>query len=347
MEAHGSYNRNSRVQAAGLLPAVQLFEHAAARAALALDPEPILIADYGSSAGHNSLAPVRQAIQTLRKRTGRERAISVVHTDLPSNDFSGLFELLDTNPESYLTGDPQVFVSAVGRSFYRPLLPLGSVTLGWSSWAVQWLSQIPGVIGDHVQVACSQNTAARQAFASTAAADWEAFLTCRADELRPGGRLVVLTMALDEEGNFGYGPLLDAMYDGLKALVAEGLISPEELRRMVIPTIGRSCADLSAPFQATGTFAGLSIEHLEVFSAEDRIWAEFEADSDARAFGAKWAAFPRASVFPTLASSLDGGGNDPRSAAFFEGLEARLAATLTLEPKRMMIPLAKLALVRV
>lgn len=37
----------------------------------------------------------------LRERTGPERAISVVHTDVPENDFTGLFATLATDPDSY------------------------------------------------------------------------------------------------------------------------------------------------------------------------------------------------------------------------------------------------------
>ena len=123
-------------------------------------------------------------------------------------------------------------------------------------------------------------------------------------ELRPGGRLVVLTMALDEAGNFGYRPLLEAIYAALVEMVEEGVVRAEEARRMVIPTVRRSRADLVAPFEEGGCFAGLSIEQVEVFLSEDRIWAEFERARDAQSFGARWAAFSRASVFPTLAAGL-------------------------------------------
>jgi len=85
--AHGrtrAYNRNSRVQAAGLSPAIPLFERAASTVALAESAAPITIADYGASAGHNSLAPLKAAIGALRQRVGQDRDISVVHTDLPA-----------------------------------------------------------------------------------------------------------------------------------------------------------------------------------------------------------------------------------------------------------------------
>lgn len=100
MEGHGGYNRNSRVQAAGLAAAIPLFKQAAAAVSLASPPEPILIADYGASEGHNSLVPIGEAIGALRQRVGPSRAILVAHTDLPSNDFSALFETLENDPDS-------------------------------------------------------------------------------------------------------------------------------------------------------------------------------------------------------------------------------------------------------
>src|SRR5689334_11783275 len=84
MEGHGAYNRSSRVQAAGASPAIPLLEQAAREAALPPAPEPIVVADYGSSEGHNSLAPMGLAIGGLRRRAGPRRAISVVHTTFPA-----------------------------------------------------------------------------------------------------------------------------------------------------------------------------------------------------------------------------------------------------------------------
>lgn len=83
MEGHGGYNRSSRVQAAGSSPALPLLEQAARIVTLAEAPTPIVIADYGASEGRNSLDPMAVAIGALRDRVGPERAISVIHTDLP------------------------------------------------------------------------------------------------------------------------------------------------------------------------------------------------------------------------------------------------------------------------
>jgi hypothetical protein len=346
MEAQGSYNLHSRVQAAGSAPAVQLLEAAARIALLAPPPEPIVIADYGSSAGRNSLAPMAAAIAALRDRAGPERPISVVHTDLPGNDFAELFRLLETDRDSYVRNDRAAFAAAVGRSFYQQILPTASVTLGWSSWAVQWLSRAPKAIPDHVQVACSRDAATRSAFAKQADDDWRTFLAHRSREMRPGARLVVLTMAREDDGDFGYGPVLEALYTALLGLAEGGLIRLEEIHRMAIPTVGRTRAEFAAPFGRDGRFEGLAVDQLEVFDGDDRIWKEFEEHGDARAFGAQWAAFSRASVFPTLAAQLDGGATDPRASSFSDVLEDAMTAQLAAKPQRMKIPLARIMLVK-
>lgn len=342
MEAGGGYNRRSQVQAAGLSPAVPLLEQAARTVALPPDAQLIVLADYGASEGRNSLVPLATAIRALRERAGTERAISVIHTDLPENDFSALFQTLATDPDSYLRNDPAVFPAAVGRSFYRQILPPGSVSLGWSSWAVQWLSRAPMPVPDQVQVAYSQDAATRAAFAAQADQDWRAFLLHRGHELHAGGKLVVLTMASTDDGAFGYAPVLAAIYGGLCDMQASGFLGADELHRMTIPTVGRRRADFLAPFDAKGRFGALRVEQIEIFQGEDRIWTEFIRTGDAPAFGARWAAFSRASVFPTLAAGLEGGHADPRGAAFIDRLEAAMAARLAAAPERMLIPLARM-----
>ncbi len=287
-----------------------------------------------------------RAVGALRARIDPERAINIVHTDLPDNDFSALFETLANDPESYLKHDPNAFAYAVGRSYFEQILPSNSVTLGWSSWAIQWLSRVPAMIPDQVQVAYSRDPAALEAFARQAAEDWRRFLLMRRRELRHGGRLVVLTMALDAEGRFGYAPVLGSLYATLREMVGDRFLKPDELSRMAIPTVGRSKEDLAAPFAEDGRFAGLTIEELEVFMGEDRIWAGFETSGDADAFGAEWARFSRASVFPSLASALDKGPDTGRTAKFFDRLETGLAARLAKAPAEMEIPLAKMLLVK-
>jgi hypothetical protein len=47
------YTQSSRLQAAGLARAIALFVRAAEQVPLPKPPQPIIIADYGASNGHN------------------------------------------------------------------------------------------------------------------------------------------------------------------------------------------------------------------------------------------------------------------------------------------------------
>jgi salicylate 1-O-methyltransferase len=341
-----TYTQSSRLQAAGLAPAIALFERAAEQVPLPAPPQPIVIADYGAANGHNSLKPMSAGIAVLRRRTRHDHAILVAHTDVPDNDFTALFRTLADDSDSYLHTDTASFASAIGRSFYGQILPSNTVNLGWTSWATQWLSRIPCELHDHVQVAYSNDDAARAAYTHQAAVDWHDFVAFRGRELAPGGRLMVLTMAVDQDGEFGFRPLLDTIVGALDDQARDGLLRQDEVRRMSIPTFARSEKDFRAPFAPSGRFESLTIDHLEVFNAEDRFWARFQSDGDAEAFGAQWAAFARTALFPALAGALDGGVSDPRAAEFFDQLQTAVAERLSSAPEPMRIPLASVVLVK-
>ncbi|MGO4445967.1 SAM-dependent methyltransferase [Mycobacterium sp. 2YAF39] len=345
-EDSGFYTASSRLQAAGLTGALAIFEEAASVVPLPKPPQPIVIADYGASTAHNSLLPICAAINVLRKRTRHDHSTLVVHTDVPENDFTAMWRTLAEDPDTYLAKDAKTFASAVGRSFYAQILPSSSVNLGWSSYAIQWLSKVPSPIPDHIQVAYSTDEDVRAKYARQAAHDWHEFIAFRGRELCPGGRLVVMTMAVDDDGEFGYRPMFAALLDALDELQAAGLVTAEEIHRMCVPVVGRRAADFFTPFAPSGRFEQLQIDHLEVFDAEDRFWSQYQSDKDEKTFGKQWASFVRASVFPTLATALDGGFTDTRTGQFLDQLEAGVAARLAAAPEQMQIPLAHLVLIK-
>src|SRR5580658_4757609 len=87
MEGGGSYNLHAKLPAGGGGLALPYLERAAQSCALSPGSNPIVIADYGSSQGKNSLSPMHAAIRCLRARVGNERSVMVVHVDQPANDF--------------------------------------------------------------------------------------------------------------------------------------------------------------------------------------------------------------------------------------------------------------------
>lgn len=336
----GSYTAASRLQAAGLQRAVTLFEQAAQVVPIPRSPRPVVIADYGAANGHNSLLPIGAAIAALRKRTRTEHSVLVTHTDVPENDFTELFRTLSDDPDTYLKRDQASFASAVGRSYYSQILPSNSVNLAWSSWSVQWLTRTPKPIPDHLLSAYSSDDDVRDAFARQAAHDWHEFVAFRGRELCPGGRLVVMTMGIGEDGEFGYRPLLDATAGTLADLTARDVVTADEVHQMAVPIVGRRARDFLAPFAPSGTFEKLTVEHLEVFDGEDRFWAQYSIDKKPAALGKKWAMFLRTSIFASLAAALP----IERRGDFLDELCAGVAARVAAAPTEVRIPLAQIVI---
>src|SRR5215469_814446 len=280
MEGKGFYNKNASIPAAGGLLALPLLEQAAGMIHLDSGDRPIVIADYGSSEGRNSLAPMRAAIAVLRARAGHQRPIFVYHTDLPANDFSTLFNVLENDPDSYVRGAPNVFPSAIGRSFYQRVLPPNHVDLAWSSYAAVWLRQIPRQLPNHFFIPCSTGTV-RAEFDRHAARDWETFLSLRATELRLGGRLVVALPSLADDSSTGLAPIMNHANTVLSELVVAGLITAEELGRMTLASCPRRERDLLAPFAEHGQFQGVVVEHSSTTLGADTAWDEYQLDKDA------------------------------------------------------------------
>ena len=247
MEGGGDYGRHSRIPAAGGGLAIPLLEEAAQRVALDAGDRPIVIADYGSSDGMNSLAPMPAVIAVLRKRVGRARPIWVCHTDLPGNDFSTLFGLIIDDPGSYARDDAMIFPYAVGRSFYQSVFPPDHVDLGWSSYAAVWLSRLPAGSEPHLYSPVQwPNSHCR--FDRQAELDWEAFSRAARSGNAPGR--AACRRSLDHDGSKALAPLMDHALAVLEQLVGVGAVTAEERSRMMIEAYPRRERDLLAPFAA-------------------------------------------------------------------------------------------------
>src|SRR5580658_6756695 len=81
MEGQGAYNKYAKLPAGGAALAMPLLEKAVHGLRVAAADRPLVIADYGSSQGKNSFAPLTLAIKTLRSRFGPARPIVAYHID--------------------------------------------------------------------------------------------------------------------------------------------------------------------------------------------------------------------------------------------------------------------------
>ena len=328
MEGGGFYNRNSALQAGGIARLLPHLEAAARN--LTFGDEPIVIADYGASQGRNSMAPMRIAIEEIRARAGASRAIQVVHTDLPSNDFAALFAALEDDPDSYLNGQDNIYPSAIGRSYYQPIFASNSVHLAWNTWTMHWMDGEAIHAPDHIFAAFSKDPVVGERVTQRQALDWKRFLECRAVELRPGGKLITALVG-SKSGSTGWQWLGNAYWRALVELGSEGVLSRDELTRLTIPVGGRTVEDIRVPFDANNRFAGLTLEHAELVDVPDPWWQTYQKTGDAMALARNHANSTRGWSGPTLLRCL---GERADRAAVVDMIFDRLATSLAASPQQ-------------
>jgi len=251
----------------------------------------------------------------------------------PPGDFNSLFEVLTSDPDRYVLNQLNVFPCAIGRSFYEQVLPAESVHLGWCSNAAMWLRRVPSLIPGHFWSVRSTG-AARAAFERQAAEDWEAFLSLRVREMRPGARLVVVLPALTDDESSGIAELMDHANAVLQEMVEEAEITAAERASMVLGSHQRRKDELLAPFATDGHFQRLVVEDYGESVLPDAAWAEYQNSCDKQALARKRALFFRSTFMPSLASALtrvrDG---DPEALpAFADRLESGLTRRLLSHP---------------
>ena len=328
MEGHGYYTDHSQAQRAFTEVALDWLEQATAE----VDPPPagmpFVIADLGAAGGGNSLDPMRRALAARRK----DGPALVVHTDIASNDFSALFELVQSSPDSYLDA-PGVFALAEGRSFYVRLFPDGFLSLGWSSIAVHWLSELTTAIPDHIYSTFARGDV-RRSLQRQSALDWHAFLNNRAAELRASGRLILLGGANTDDGRSGAEGLMDAANESLTTLVAEGLVRDTEYRRMTIPTWNRTAAEFAEPF-TSGRMAGLlELRRSEFVVLPDPLYAAYQATADLDRYVADVAASFRAAFEQSLWAALDSDRSAESREEVRRAFAAELQGIIAADPER-------------
>lgn len=191
-----------------------------------------MLADFGAAQGTNSLEAIRRALAVLRERAPGRPAF-VVHADTPGNDFTTLGETLETSPDRYDRDHPEVLALMAGRSLYDRVFPSGQLRFGWTASTLHWLRRDPGPVADHFFVQLSSDGEAKESYGGESAQDWRDFLDNRACELAPGAGIVIVDVAMDDEGVMGSEALFDRLNDALVACRDRGLIQADEFARMV------------------------------------------------------------------------------------------------------------------
>jgi len=302
MTGGGFYNRHSSLQDAAIRKVLPLWRDALRDVAIA-NPC-VTIADYGSSEGRNSMAPIGVAIESVRARTGAETPICVIHTDLPGNDFSTLFRTLIDREDSYQKLGAEIYASAIGRSYFEQILPANSVDIAWNSWTLQWMSENPVEDPDFLYGAYSPHEWVRAAVTQQLEKDWRAFLRLRSIELAPGGRMLCL-FGSQGDTTLGWEWITRVLWKVVLDMRGEGRLSDTEKLRINLPLGPRGLGAIRQPFDRDGVFSGLRLLHADVIQSPDPYWPDFLKSRNAGQLGENWKNFMKAVFAPVLRTQLD------------------------------------------
>ena len=336
MKGGGYYDDHSEYQRATAASAERFISESVAAAPLPAAGRMFVVADYGSATGRNSAASVQIAVDAVRARRA-DQAVAVIHNDLPGNDWNELFANIASVPAG-----PSVLPLASAVSFFEPAAPSASVHLGLSFSAAHWLRSQPDVVlpgGFYFSEATGETRAALEA---QAASDWIAFLSGRAADLAPGGRLVVQAVGTDptvEPPGSGVTArrLMLAMSEVADDLVADGSFERTNVDRYVLPVYARTPEEARAPLE--GQTAPLQ-DRFEVIACRtdpvpNPYLTAWRADHDTAAYGHAYSAFVRAFTESSLREHLFAPGVlEPERDALLDRYFARLEQRFAADPER-------------
>ncbi|XP_011070215.1 probable S-adenosylmethionine-dependent methyltransferase At5g38780 [Sesamum indicum] len=160
------------------------------------------IADFGCSTGHNSFAAMKIITEAIKRKLETDGQTShipdfqVFFNDKVANDFNTLFSSLPSKRLYYASGVP--------GSFHGRLLPKASLHFAYSSYTLNWLSEVPKEVEDDTSPTWNRGKihcfGARKevlkAYSNQYVKDVEAFLESRAEELVAGGLMALIVPAV-------------------------------------------------------------------------------------------------------------------------------------------------------
>ncbi|KMT12827.1 hypothetical protein BVRB_4g089190 [Beta vulgaris subsp. vulgaris] len=285
-----SYANNSQAQAQHAKSMLHLLKEALDRVQLGPQDMPFVVVDLGCSCGSNTVYIVDVIVNHMAKRyeaSGCEPPeFSAFFSDLPSNDFNTLFQLLPSyysydgegggSMEECLAADKHrsYFAAGVPGSFYRRLFPARSIDVFHSAFSLHWLSQIPENILDKRSKVYNKgrifihgaNESIANAYKKQFQTDLGGFLRARAVEMKGGGSMFLVCLgrtSIDPTDQGGAGLLFGTHFqDAWNDLVQEGLITSEKRDSFNIPVYAPSLQDFREVVEANGSF---TINKLEVF----------------------------------------------------------------------------------
>lgn len=332
MSGAGAYNRHSALQRAIVERAENRLIDAVRRIG---DVEPeFTVVDYGCGPGRNSVIAFRRVIDEYRKHSA-DGVIVAIHNDQIGNDWNDLFANV-SGTDGYLSGDGAIRCQATAGSFYESVAAPGSVSLGMSFTALQWLHAAVELPSPNALFFTDLEDDSRRTLADIAARDWTQFLRKRALELRTGGRLLVQCLGAVPDPRkstrieTGVEGLFRLLWEVASSLADEGQLDRHVLNDFVLPQWFRTVDEARAPIEReTDLSRAFAIEELSIESVPLPFAEDYRRSGDADSYAAEYTAFVRGFSESTFRDRLFApSARDTRSIAalneaFFSRLETR------------------------
>lgn len=283
-EGETSYARNSTFQSVEQMRMKPQIEEAIMKLCGNSTPLPrsMVIADLGCSCGPSALTLVSAAVDAIHLQCLELREpppeLSLLLNDLPSNDFNTTVKHLVAfqerkNIDKVEHGfSPFVMTSIVPGSFYGRLFTTGSVHLVLSSNSLHWLSEVPedllknGIPMYHSNEQLWQKTrpVVLDAYSRQFRKDLLLFLECRAQEMVPGGRLIVSLTGTQSPASASDGSAQQTwefIARILDDMASRGVLDKKKLKALYIPLYAPSEKEVKEIIEEQGSF---SINELQV-----------------------------------------------------------------------------------
>ncbi|KAL5729929.1 indole-3-acetate O-methyltransferase [Ranunculus cassubicifolius] len=285
-KGEASYANNSQAQARHAQSMLPLLKETLDGVQLESPEDPFVVADLGCSCGRNTINTMDVIVKHITKRYEALRyhdppEFSVFFSDLTSNDFNTLFQLLPPMSsngcmEECLASNGQraYFAAGVPGSFYRRLFPTRSINVFHSAFSLHWISQVPESVMNKRSVAYNRgrvfihgaSESTTMAYKKQFQTDLAGFLKSRSHELKKGGSMFLVCLgrtSVDPSDQGGAGRLFGTHFqDAWNDLVRERLVDKEKRDNFNIPVYASSIQDFKEVVEADGSFV---INKLELF----------------------------------------------------------------------------------
>lgn len=297
---------------------------------------PLTLLDLGSSQGKNAIRAMRGLVEAIRRRT--DTPVWVLFSDLPTNDFNRLFaNLFPHGPGSPPAIGDGVFAAAIAGSAYGPIVPPASLYAATSFNMIGWLDSLPharppryilatgpSARGDRSVVTDEE----REPFRRQAASDLRRFYRARAEEIVPGGKLLVQVFGRDEARDRSASDgIYDVLSDALLDLVDDGILPAEVYENLIFPLYFRTAGELVEPIESEPDLASaFRIDRAETVETPVPFNAELEREGDVGEWARRFTGFLRAFTEPIVAAAIPANlAADEIVAKLYRRVEARLA----------------------